>query len=451
MSVNCFLGVLYKGWLIACIVISLVSCKSEVDSATYTVTQRNFVDKITVEGVAEPVMSTPLMTPMYCDGVIEYLVEDGIYVKAGDLICQIKFQDLQVEYDAMLINMENAQAGINKAKASLNLEYALLEAQVRNNEADTKIASLDSTQIAYLTPTQRRIKQLELERVTIDKNRFDKKLKVLSFIQQTEIKKMELEIRSFANYIQTIKERLEQMTLRAPKDGLIIISNSPVTDNKFQIGDPVWSNMTIAIIPENSTMKVKLRASETDYKYISVGDSVVYTFDAMPGNIGMGKILMKAPMGVPYRRNSKVKFFEIEASLDSAIVLPEPGFSTNCHIILKHVESAISVPRISVFEEDSAKVVYVKRKNGGYEMRQVETGLTSLSEAVVLVGLNDGETVSLSKPKASQVKRQVMLPDSLRIKPDSTSVHPDLIDVGVHPDMIKTIEAGDGQMIIIQK
>ena len=439
VSENYFIGVLFKSWLLICIVISLVSCESETNLAVYKVVKGGFTDALVVEGVVEPVMSTPLTTPMYCDGVIEFLVEDGVHVKSGDLVCQIKYQNLETEYDRLLVDFETAIAGINKLKADLNLQFALIEAQVRNNEADTKIAQLDSTQLVYLTPTQRRIKQLELERVTIEKERYEKKLKTLTFIQQTEIKKKELEIQSFSNYIKTIKESLDLLTIRAPKDGLIIISENPMTDIKYQVGDPVWSNMTIAIIPEYNKMKVRILASEADYKYINVGDSVIYTFDAMPDNSGTGKILMKAPMGRPVRRNSKVKVFEIEASLDTVKTMPEPGFTTNCNVILKNVEDAISIPRISIFEEDSVKYVYVK-KNKGYEMRQVGTGIVSLKEAIIRFGLYGDEVVSLAKPKDSQVRKRIMLPDSIRTLLASDTIYTD--PMLIESDQIMTSQPG---------
>ena len=411
---NYLLKVLCRGGFIAYIVITLVSCQPDHDLAVYNVVQRGFSDVLPVQGVIEPVMSTPLTSPAYCDGIIEFLAEDGTMVKAGDLICKIKFQNLETEYDRLLVELENSTAGLNKLKADLNMQYALTEAQVRNNEADTKIAQLDSTQLAYLTPTQRRVKELELERVNIEKERYEKKLKALSFIQQTELRKKELEIQNFSNYIKTMKNRLDLLTIRAPKDGLLIISDNPITNTKFQIGDPIWDNMTVGIIPEYVRMKVKIVASETDYKYINIGDSISYTFDAMPGNKGGGKIVMKAPMGRPLQRNSKVKVFDLEASLDTVLTMPEPGFTANCNIILKNVDDVIAVPRISVFEEDSMKVVYVQRKNGGYERRQVETGIISLTETIITAGLNDGEVISLPKPKDSQIKKQVMLPDSIR-------------------------------------
>ena len=395
------------------------SCSSDTNVATYTVSQGDFINSLMVEGAVEPVLSTTLTSPRNCDGVVQFLVEDGVHVEEGELLCIIEYQEIQNRYDQMSISLENAEAGLNKTKADLNLQYALLEAQVKTNEADTKIAQMDSLQLVFISPNQRIVKELELEKASIEKARYEKKLASLKVIQQSEIRKGELEIQRFRMQVQAMKDHLDALTIKAPRSGLAIRANSPLTGKKYQIGDPVWSLMPLVIMPEFKQMKVKIMASETDYKNISVNDSVCYTFDAMPGNAGTGKILKKAPVGQPYKRDGKVKFFEIEASVDSVLVMPEPGFTANCRIILKQSKNVVSVPQIAIFEEDSMKVVFVQQKRG-YERRQVLTGLSSLRESVITAGLEDGEIIALSKPKPQLVKEQVALPDSLTKKQETS-------------------------------
>ncbi|MDH6533436.1 HlyD family secretion protein [Parabacteroides sp. PM5-20] len=393
------------------LLILLFSCDSQEtkDLSTYTVSYSNFENIVTIDGVVEPVRSTTLNCPIYIEGVIAYVIEDGTYVEEGDTVCVIEVQELQTAYNQMLLSLENAEAGINKTKAELDMQYALLEAQVKNNEADTQIAQLDSLQLAYSTQNQRRIKELELEKVTIEKAKHQKKLHSLEIIQQSEIRKLELEIQNLRNRSKTMKEQLDALVLKAPCQGLATRAINPLTGNKLLVGDPVWSNMPLVKIPEFNEVKIKIMAPERDYKYINMNDSVYFTFDAMPGNMAFGKIIKKAPMGQPYKRGSKVKLFEVEASVDSLLTLPEPGFTANCHIVLKQIKDTLVVPQIAIFEEDSMKVVYIKR-NRGFEMRQVETGLSSPKEAIITAGVQKDEILLLSKPKTSLVKKKTVLP-----------------------------------------
>ena len=419
----------------ALIFLMLFSCEEKTNISTYTVSYGNFTNSIVIDGFVEPVKSTSINTPRSGGGVIQFLVEDGEQVEEGQVVCIIENQQMQSQYENLTTSLERAEVGIVKSRADLAMQYAILEAQVRTNEADTKIAQMDSLQISFMSRGQRMIKELELEKATIEKNRYEKKLEALKVIQQSEIKRLELEIQRFKTNVQSVKERLDELTLKAPHSGIVVISDNFRTGGKLKVGDDVYGNFPVATLPEFKLMKVKIMAPEADFKIISVNDSVTFTFDAMPGNVGKGKILKKSPMasqnsnmifvsggavmiGDYGSRASSIKFFEIEASLDSVDVIPDPGFSAKCMILLKQVDSVLSVPQIALFEEDSMKVVFVKQKRG-YEKRQVLTDMSSLKEAVVSAGLQEGEVVTLSKPKLSMVKEWNALPDSLTIKPET--------------------------------
>lgn len=371
--------------------------------STYPILKSNFENSLVIDGVAEPVRYTTIACPNNVEAIITYLIDDGTYVNEGDVVCVLEDNDRKTIYDNLVIQLETAEAELSKVKADLLMQYALLEAQVKNNKADTEIAQLDSLQLQFATPTQKRIKELELERALIEKKKFEKKLEALEIINQSEVRKMELNIQQLTNRLATAKTILDGLTIRSPRKGLAVVSNSRMTGEKLKVGDNVWNNMPLIIIPEVSEVKVKMMAGEVDFRQINEHDSVSFSFDAMPGNVAYGKITKKLPVGQPYKRDSKVKFFEVEASVDSARQLPEPGFTANCKVFITQVSDTIVVPQIAIYEEDSLKVVYVKKKNK-YEMRQITTGLSSSKEAIVSDGLRPGEVIALIQPPSSMVR-----------------------------------------------
>lgn len=385
------------------------------ETLIYTISKGDFNHILSINGFVEPVNTTTLVCPRNIEGIISFLIEDGVFVEAGDTVAIIEVTELQNEYDKILLDLENANAELTKTRANSEMQYALLEAQVKNNEADTKIAQLDSLQLEYATPSQKKIKEMELEKVIIEKKKYEKKLKSLEIIQQSEIKRMELRIQRLANRLQTTKDRLDNLILKSPQKGLATRSKNFLTNTKMLVGDPVWGNMPIIIIPEMSRMKIKIFAPEKDYKAINVNDSVSYHFDAMPDNIAWGKILKKSPVGQQQNQKSKLKYFEIEASIDSVLSMPEPGFTAKCNVFLKQVKDTIVVPQIAVFDEDSIKVVYVKTKSG-YEMRQVLQGVSSSKEVIITSGLKENEKISLIKPEASSIKEKTILNELSVIK-----------------------------------
>ena len=404
-----------KEQLIFLLFIYLFSCtSSEDDQLIYTVSYQNFENIISIEGFAEPVEFSPLNSPPYIEGSIAFLLDEGTFVEEGDTVCVIENAEIENYYDQVSLNLENAQAILNKTIANQALQYALLEAQVQNNKADSEIARLDSLQLIFSPKNQRRIKELELEIVAVQKNKYEKKLQALKIINQSEIKRLHIEIQNLTNRLKIMREEIDKMILKAPRRGIVVRAVNPQTGVKFILGDNVWSNILVASIPWLEDMKVMINAPEKDFKLITIGDSISYTLDALPEELAWGKVLKKSPVAQPYKKDSKVKFFEIEASIDSATAMPEPGFTVNCEVFLRQIKDTLVVPQIAVFDADSLKVVYVK--NGkDYEMRQIITGVSSPKETVVAAGLKAGESIALSKPSDSSVKKKSLLSDSLSL------------------------------------
>lgn len=394
----------------------IVSCSNEHKNiSTYTVIRKNFENTIIIDGYAEPIESTSIICPSGGGGgTIAFLIEEGALVNEGDILCIIENQSLETRYDQLLTNLENANANLEKTKADLSLQYTMLEADARNNEAETQIAHLDSTRLQYYSPNQKLIRELELQIVGITRRKIEKKLTSLTIIQQSELKKLEHEINRMKNNVESVRKDLDELVLKSPKKGLAIRAINPRTNIKMAVGDAVWDNMSLVNIPEMNKMKMKIFASERDYRYINVNDSVHYSFHALEDNVAWGKIVNKMPIGEEVRRGSLVKHFEIDASVDSTLVMPDPGFTATCYITLKQVKDTLTIPQIAIFEQDSMKVVYVQNKKG-FEMRQVRIGESSPKEAIITNGLYIDEKVALSLPKESQIKSNKILSDSINI------------------------------------
>lgn len=379
---------------------AFISCSSKngEELTCYTVERGAFVDVLRVEGFTESLGSVTLTCPPDVDGSIEYLVESGTMVKKGDTLCIIEDLSIEERYDNLLIDLENSYADLESTKANAQLELAMLEAQVRTNEAETQIAGLDSVQLLYLSPTERRIKELQMEQSAIRRERLNKQVDKQKIIQQADIKKAESKISRIERRVESQRELLQSLILLAPRDGLAIRARrNPWTAQTWLVGDNVWNGRAVVTMPTIDSMKVLIYAQETEYKRIEVGDSVEYTFDAMPDNRAWGRITKLSPMGLKRTEGSEVKTFEVEASVDSVLHPLDPGLSANCRIFLQHVPDTLVVPTVCVYKRDSVDVVYV-RKGNKYEERVVRLSITTPRSSVIADGVNEGEQITLIKP-----------------------------------------------------
>lgn len=389
---------------------------------------RNYTDEMKIDGTVEAVNSITLLCPQRIDGTIIYLVEDGTMVKEGDTVCIIENRELTNRYETLMANVEKIKANYNKSIADLDMNYAMLEAQLNNINAQTSIANLDSFQLHYVSPVQRQIKELELQIASIEKGKYERRLEFLKRINESELKKIQLQIKREENQAARVKEILDAMVLTAPLTGLALRANSRMNnENKIQEGDQVWDNVPIVSIPDMRLMKVIIQAPETDYRRISLNDSVFYTFDAMPGNHAWGRIQKIAPMGRSLSRNANIKVFEVTASIDSFLTNPEPGMSAQCNIVMKQIPDTIVVPQLAIFEEDSIRVVYVSRGKH-FTRAEVVTGISSPRDALIAAGLQGNELLSYVKPPSHMVLDFVPVPDSVKqyinsLNADTTNVY----------------------------
>lgn len=386
--------------LAAMIGIVFVSCSSEQEGkhTLYTVQRGAFDDVLQVEGFTESMGSISLTCPPDVDGTIEYLIESGTMVKKGDTLCIIEDVSIEERYDDWQLSLENSYADLEATKANARMELALLEAQVKTNDAETLIAGLDSIQLLYLSPTERRIKELQMEQAAIRRARLTKQLDAQKVILQADIKKIESQISQRERRLESQRKLLESLIIRAPKDGLAIRARRwSWSSETWNIGDNVWNGRAVVTMPAIDSVKVLIYAQETEYKRIEVGDSVEYTFDAMPNNRAWGRITRLSPMGLKRTEGSEVKTFEVEASVDSLLQPLDPGLSVNCRIFLQHVPDTLVIPTVCVYQRDSMNVVYV-RKGKKYEEREVQLSITTPRSSVVAGGVGEGEQITLIKP-----------------------------------------------------
>ncbi len=378
-----------------------MSCSSRGDVAlpTYTVEHKAYEDILMMEGYTESVNSVNIHCPPNVDGTIVSIVENGTYVKKGDVVCVVEDMNIANSYDRLVLDLESAYADLEKLKATQRLDSALLDAQVRNNDAETMLAEFDSLQMLYMSPTERRTKELQLERASIERARLLKKVESTRVMQEIDVMRMEKHIAWVQRNLDDERKKKESLTICAPEDGLAVRARRwPWSDETWTIGDNVWNGRVVVTLPDFDEMKVLLYAQETEYKRLQMGDSVTYSFDAMPDNRGWGHITKLASVGQTRTSGSQVKTFEIEASIDSLLAPIEPGLSVQCHIYIKHIPDTIVVPTVSIFDKDSLKVVYVH--NGRkFEAREVTLGIGSPKMTVVAEGLNAGERIALIKPE----------------------------------------------------
>jgi HlyD family secretion protein len=371
---------------------------------TLPVEKKDFLDVVTVSGTLEAVNTQSYGCPgIWSDVTILHLIPEGTHVEPGDTLCILECREVANEYLKAINELENARAEYNKSLADLNLQFLLLEAQVKSIDASTDIKKLDSLQMEFTSPSSREIIRLELEKAELEKNIAQIKLEFLKQINDSELQKLKLKIEQNVNMVDQAKSKLDKLILISDIAGIVVYDLSWTTDKKVREGDIVWANAPIIQIPDLSSMQAKLEVSEADYKRIAIDQTLEIIVDAFPDIHLSGRIKYKAPVGKPVSEKSDVKVFEVTAFIDSSSLSLQPGLGVTCKVLVRNVHDTIVIPVISLFEEDSMKVVYIA-DNERFIKKNVTVADYNNEEAVISSGLNYHEILALRKPPESLIK-----------------------------------------------
>ncbi len=129
---------------------------------TYQVKKSDYVEKITVPGTVQAVISVPVMYQATSGQMtVLRIAADGAFVNKGDTICVLSSQALESSYEGQLTSIEKLEAELKRTEADNQLNIALLEAQLATSEAQLKISSLDSLKMKFETETNQRLLKLE--------------------------------------------------------------------------------------------------------------------------------------------------------------------------------------------------------------------------------------------------------------------------------------------------
>lgn len=383
----------------------LISCSPPAtDIHVQSIAKMDYVDKITMRGTIEAIKTHNINSPpeIY-KGLIQYIIPEGTYVEPGDTVAIIESRETVNDFEDALKRLEVAKSEYNQTKAELDLDKAQLMAQIKTIEKSVLISDLDSVLIQFTTPSEQRVIQLGIEKARIEKQRMLKKLNLLESIQENELKTKEIMIRKMENRMSKARNEMDKLVLTTDVGGFVMHHVNRRTRTKIKEGDAVRRKTPIVQIPDVSAFQVKIMALEADYKKIKSEQSVRIFMNAYPNLHLDGKIDYIAPVGIPIKRNSEIKQFEILADLDSSNLSIEPGISANCDIVINHIEDTLVVPMVAIFNEDSMQYIY--KKQGKTFIRQpVEIAVDNNLEAVVKAGIKANDVIALQKPPGSLVE-----------------------------------------------
>jgi HlyD family secretion protein len=364
-------------------------------AATSLVVKRGgLVDRVVLTGEIEARASQVLVVPRTPSWAITIrtLVDDGAVVKKGHPL---------VEFDSSSLSavLEDKRLAVLRAENELLSEMAKATADQSDKkiEVDRKRAAVEKASVEASVPSDlypRRVfqeKQVALARERDALAKAEAELAGQRRAALLDRKLKEIARAQAVRELQEVEQKLEELVLRAPRDGLVQIAMNRRDGRKFQVGDTAWPGMEVVRQPDLGAMQVRARLADVDEGAVRTGMAAECVLDAYASRRFKAQVAQVSPVASPDGRDGTRRFFDVVLSLeqaDSAIMLP--GMSVRVEITRRQVDRALLVPRAAVRQREGR---HVARLAGGKE-EPIEIDFCAADACVLRAGLTEGAVLA---------------------------------------------------------
>jgi HlyD family secretion protein len=219
--------------------------------------------------------------------------------------------------------------------------------------------------------------------------------------KKAAIASAESRIQESTSKLELARQQLAHCEVRADVPGIVVYRDVffGSEQRKPQVGDQVWANQPLLILPDISKMVVETKVRETDVHKLEKNQKVRVHVEAYPDLKLSGKVTLIGTLAQEEKDRPRAKFFGTTIEIDEKEMRLRPGMSARVEIDVDERGQALYVPLEAVFERDGQHVCYVATRRGAVR-REVVLGASNRDFVVIEKGLARGERVALRDPEA---------------------------------------------------
>ncbi|HSJ10355.1 MAG TPA: efflux RND transporter periplasmic adaptor subunit, partial [Longimicrobiales bacterium] len=273
-----------------------------VDDAPETQVAERRSLEVTAEaaGMIEPIRVVEVKSKASGE-MLRLLVESGDAVKRGDLLGQVDPRDVRNAFEQAEADFAVAEARATTARAQVQRSRELRSASV--------------------------ITEQELESATFENANAQAQL-----------------VKARTN-LELARERLNDVTIRAPIDGIIIQKNVEEGAIIQSASQNISGGTAVFLMADLSVMQVRTLVDETDLGKIVPGQQARVSVEAYPGRIFQGTVMKIEPQAVV---EQNVTMFPVLVRLDNPDGALKPGMNAEVVVEVARRNDIVTVPNAAV-------------------------------------------------------------------------------------------------------
>lgn len=279
---------------------------------------------------------------------IQWLIEDGTKVKAGDRIAELDNSSFTAGLRDKRLQLQEATRSASSAAevariALANKEFELAQHRIALERAE--IAARIPADISSKRDVQERELALTRVRAQIERATSEVSAERKTMTLDAQVKQLELE--KARRGIDDAERSIDALVLKAPIDGVVVVASHPWTGKRLQVNDSIFAGFALATIPDPTARpKVIAALSDVDDGKLAVGDAGSCTLDAFPREPLRCTVEELAPVARSEDRGSLRRSFAVTLSLAAAdLERMKAGMAVRVELAGHPVADALLAPR----------------------------------------------------------------------------------------------------------
>lgn len=319
---------------------------------------------------------------------VRWLAADGQWVRAGERVLELDGSRLAATLEERRQAVAEARTALERTRAEAVIEDNQRSAAVETARIAVERARLRAALPREVLPlAEWEERQLALKRALASLATAEEQLATSRAAARADEEIQRRTLAKAERALAAAEQALAALTLRAPRDGLVIIAEHPREGRKIMVGDMVWTDVVVARLPDLASLQVSAQLADVDEGAVAIGMPARCTLDAYPGRVFTGVVQEITRVARQLTRTTTRRAFNVTVALDSPD--PEvmrPGMSVKVEIDPPPRTGVLLAPRAGLRFSNGA--AYALLEDGGEVEVRVEA--CSTQECEISAGLAEG-------------------------------------------------------------
>jgi multidrug resistance efflux pump len=350
-----------------------------------------FANELTISGELEAARGEVLSVPPLpqWQTSIKWVADDGALVKAGDPVVELDNSALTADLDQKRQSLTQAEQELQQREAEWTADLQQKMLDVEKQKSDLAKAEIDAAIPKDLNPERKYQEyQTTLLRARVGHEKARELLESRRKGIEAERANLVLRIDKAQRDIQQAEQGIQNLVLRAPRDGIVVALDHPWEGRKLQPGDTVFVGFPIAMMPDLSTLRVNAALPDVDDGRVAVSQRATVVLDGYPDRTFEGSVTAISAVARESKRQSLRRNFDVLVALDR--LDPDrmrPGLSARVVIHRESMNAVLLAPRASL-DLSTNKARAVLEDGSAVD---VTIGSCNAQDCIVTGGLEEGQ------------------------------------------------------------